>query len=80
MDSIEEPSIVDNKIMSDYYYELASSVYWWAEPGRNRYLDLTLTQQEKFSRLVMSITKKNGITKTSALWRFMDIVCDEAKM
>ena len=65
---------IDDEMMSDYYDELASSIYWWAEPGRNRYADLTPGQQVKFSGLVMSITKKNGMAKTSALTRFMDIV------
>ena len=74
MSSIEEQLNVDDEMMSDYYYELASSIYWWADSGRNRYVDLTPRQQAKLSRLVMSITRKNGITKTSALWRFIAIV------
>ncbi len=74
MNSIEGQLNFDNEMMSDYYDELASSIYWWAEPGRNRYVDLTPIQQVEFSGLVMSITKKNGIAKTSALRRFIDIV------
>jgi len=74
LNSIEGQLNFDNEMMSDYYDELASSIYWWAEPGRNRYVDLTPIQQVEFSGLVMSITKKNGIAKTSALRRFIDIV------
>jgi hypothetical protein len=74
LDSIDGQLNFDDELMSDYYDELASSIYWWAEPGRSRYTDLTPIQQLKFSGLVMSITKKNGIAKTSALTRFMDIV------
>ncbi len=74
MNGIEGQLNFDNEMMSDYYDELASSIYWWAEPGRNRYVDLSPIQQVEFSGLVMSITKKNGIAKTSALRRFIDIV------
>jgi len=74
LNSIEGQLYVDDEMMSDYYYELASSIYWWADTGRNRYVDLTPGQQAKFSRLVMSITRKNGIAKTNALWRFIAIV------
>jgi len=74
LSSIEGQLNVDDEMMSDYYYELASSIYWWADSGRNRYVDLTPRQQAKFSQLVMSITRKNGIAKTSALWRFIAIV------
>ncbi len=74
MDRIEGQSYVDDEMMSDYYYELASSIYWWADSGRNRYVDLAPRQKAEFSRLVMSITRNNGIAKTSALWRFIAIV------
>jgi hypothetical protein len=79
LDSIDGQLNFDDELMSDYYDELASSIYWWAEPGRNRYGDLTPIQQAKFSGLVMSITKKKGIAKTSALRRFIDIVGNEPK-
>jgi len=77
--SIDGQLNFDDEMVSDYYDELASSIYWWAEPGRNRYVDLTPIQQAKFSGLVRSITKKNGIAKTSALRRFIDIVGTEPK-
>ncbi len=67
MVSIERQLNVDDEMMSDYYDELASSIYWWADSERNHFVDLTPIQQEKFSNLDMSSTKKNGIAKTSAL-------------
>ena len=79
--SIEEQINVDDEMMSDYYDELASSIFgphWWAKPERNLYIDLTTIQQARFSRLVMSIAKKNSVAATSSdLWRFTDIICNE---
>jgi hypothetical protein len=82
LSSIEEQLKVDDEMMSDYYHALSSSLYgpqWWAKPGCNHYSDLTTIQQVKFSRLVMSIAKKNnGSAATSSdLWRFTDIICNQ---
>ena len=84
MQSIEEQLNSDDEMKKDYYDELASSIYgphWRAKSGRNHYMDLTTIQHAKFSRLVMSIAKKNGVAATSSdLWRFTDIVCNEPHM
>ena len=59
--SIEEQFDVYDEMMSDYFDEMASSIFgpqWWAKPGRNLYMDLTTIQQVKFSRLVTLIKKK----------------------
>ncbi len=85
MINIDEPSNIDDEMMSDYYYALALLLYgphWWAKPGCNLYADLATTQQVKFSRLVMSIVKKNnGSAATlSDLWRFTEVVCNEPHM
>ena len=80
MGSIEERLNVDDKLMSDYYYEMASSIYWWADSEGKSFVDLPPIQQAKFSRLVKSITKKKGISKMSALWRFIDIVGNQPKI
>ncbi len=83
MYSIEEQLNVDEEKMSDYYDELASSIYgprWWAKPGCNRYMDLTTIQKAKLSRLVTSIVKNNGVANSSDLWRFIDIVRNEPHM
>jgi hypothetical protein len=77
LDSIEGQLNFDNELMSDYYDELASSIYWWADPARNRYVDLNPNQRAKFSGLVLSITKKNGLAKTSAVRQFINIVGSE---
>ena len=83
LNSIEEQFDVYDEMMSDYFDEMASSIFgphWWAKPGRNLYMDLTTIQQVKFSRLVTLIKKKNYLSKSSALWQFTDIVCNEPHM
>jgi hypothetical protein len=80
--SIEVQLNADEEMMSDYYCALALLLYgphWWAKPGCNLYADLTTIQRVKFSRLVMSIAKKNnGSTATlDDLWRFADIFYDD---
>ena len=80
---IEKPLHADAEMMKVYYDEMASSIYgphWWVKPGCNRYQDLTPIQQEKFLRIVMSMTKNNGVANSGDLWRFTNIVRNEPHM
>jgi hypothetical protein len=80
--SIEEQLKADDEMTSDYYHAMSSLLYgpqWWANPGCNRYSDLTTIQLVKFSRLVKSIAKKNNGSAATLndLWRFTDIICKQ---